>query len=139
MTLNQQKIENYVIVASLKTETTGKLINNIPGSRFFISSLPGTVLKTHVESLGKPCDVNTRLVNLISKDTHLEFSISRQASQCQQAFSNPCLVNLISKDSHLVFSISRQATRCQQAFAKPCLVNLISKDSHLVFSIYMAE
>ena len=75
------------------------------------------------------------LVNLISKDTHLVFSISRQASRCQQAFSKPCLVNLISKDTHLVFSISRQASRCQQAFSKPCLVNLISKDTHLVFSI----
>ena len=31
--------------------------------------------------------------------------ISRQASRCQQAFSKPCLVNLISKDTHLVFSI----------------------------------
>ena len=28
-----------------------------------------------------------------------------QASRCQQAFSKPCLVNLISKDTHLVFSI----------------------------------
>ena len=31
--------------------------------------------------------------------------IARQASRCQQAFSKPCLVNLISKDTHLVFSI----------------------------------
>ena len=29
------------------------------------------------------------------------------ASRCQQACSKPCLVNLISKDTHLVFSISR--------------------------------
>ena len=29
----------------------------------------------HVESFGKPCDVNKRLVNLISKDTNLVFSI----------------------------------------------------------------
>ena len=28
-----------------------------------------------------------------------------QASRCQQAFSKHCLVNLISKDTHLVFSI----------------------------------
>ena len=45
----------------------GKLINRIPGSRLLISSLPG--------------------------------------SRYQQAFSKPCLVNLISKDTHLVFSI----------------------------------
>ena len=58
----------------------GKLINRIPGSRLLISSLPGLALRTHVESLGKPRD----------------------------AFSKPCLVNLISKDTHLVFSISLQ-------------------------------
>ena len=31
--------------------------------------------------------------------------IARQASQGQQAFSKPCLVNLISKDTHLAFSV----------------------------------
>ena len=36
----------------------GKLINRIPGSRPLISSLPGSALRTHVESLGKPRDVN---------------------------------------------------------------------------------
>ena len=36
----------------------GKLINTIPGSRLFISSLPGSALRTHVESLAKPHDVN---------------------------------------------------------------------------------
>ena len=46
-----------------------------------------------------------------------------------------CLVNLISKDTHLVFSLTWQTSRCQQALSKPCLVNLISKDTHLVFSI----
>ena len=30
----------------------------IPGSRLLISSLPGSSLRTHVESLGKPRDVN---------------------------------------------------------------------------------
>ena len=34
----------------------GKLINRIPGSRLLISSLPGSALRTHVESLGKPRD-----------------------------------------------------------------------------------
>ena len=60
MTLNQHKIENYVIIASLKNETMGKLINRIPGSRLLISSLPGSALRTHVESLGKSRDVNKR-------------------------------------------------------------------------------
>ena len=36
----------------LKSETTGKLINRIPGSRLLISSLPGSALRTLVESLG---------------------------------------------------------------------------------------
>ena len=58
MTLNQHKIENYVIIASLKSETMGKLINRIPGSRLLISSLPGSALRMHVELLGKPRDVN---------------------------------------------------------------------------------
>ena len=33
------KIENYLIIASFKSETMGKLINRIPGSRLLISSL----------------------------------------------------------------------------------------------------
>ena len=52
------KIENYVIIASLKSEAIGKLINRIPGLRLLISSLPGSALRMHVESLGKPRDVN---------------------------------------------------------------------------------
>ena len=58
------KIENYVIIASLKSETMGKLINRIPGSRLLISSLPGLALRTLVESLGKPRDVNKHSQNL---------------------------------------------------------------------------
>ena len=61
MTLNQQKkIENYVIIASLKSETLGKLINRIPGRHLLISSLPGSALRMHVDSLGEPRDVNKR-------------------------------------------------------------------------------
>ena len=96
------------------SETVGKLINRYQQA------------SRCQQAFSKPF-----LVNLISKDTHLVFSISRQASLCQQAFSKPCLLNLISKDTHLVFSISRQASQCQQAFSKPCLLNLISKDTHL--------
>ena len=55
-----QKVKNYVIVANLKSETMGKLINRIPGSHLLISSLPGSALRMHVESLGKPHDVNKR-------------------------------------------------------------------------------
>ena len=55
-----QKIENYVIIASLKSETMGNLIIRIPGSCLLISSLPGLALGTRVESRGKPRDVNKR-------------------------------------------------------------------------------
>ena len=58
---------NYVIIASLKSETMGRLINRIPGSRHLISSLPGSALRTHVD---------------IAR-------LARQASRCQQAFSSP--------------------------------------------------
>ena len=58
MTMNQHKNKNYVIIACLKSEIIGKLINRIPGLRLLISSLPGSALRTQVESLGKPRDVN---------------------------------------------------------------------------------
>ena len=48
----------------IKSETTCKLINRIPGLLLLISCLPGSALRT------EPC-----LVNLISKDSHLVFSI----------------------------------------------------------------
>ena len=53
MTLNQQKIYKNAIIASLESETMGKLINKIPGSWFLIQSLPGYDLRMLVESLGK--------------------------------------------------------------------------------------
>ena len=71
MTLNQHK--NQKLRHNRYCEecsTMGNLINRIPGSRLLISSLPGS-----------------------------------QASRCQPAFLKSCLVNLISKDTHLVFSI----------------------------------
>ena len=65
MMLNQQKkIKNYIIIAIMKSETMGKLINRIPGRHLLISSLPGSALKTHVESLGKPRNVNKRTQSL---------------------------------------------------------------------------
>ena len=62
-----QKPKNYVKIASLKSETMGQLINRIPGSHILISSLPGSTLRTHVESLGKPRDVNIVLKALPGK------------------------------------------------------------------------
>ena len=54
-------MNNYVIIGSLKSEPTCKLINRIPGLCLFISSLPDPALRTHVESFGKPRDVNNIL------------------------------------------------------------------------------
>ena len=48
----------YIIIASLNSESACKLTNRIPGSPLLISSLPGSALRTHVELLGKPRDVN---------------------------------------------------------------------------------
>ena len=65
MTLEQHKNKKkYFIIASLKSESVDKLINRIPGSLQLISSLPGSALRTHVESLGKPRDVNKRSQSL---------------------------------------------------------------------------
>ena len=61
MTLSQHKNQNYVKSASLKSETTGKMKNRILGS---ISSLPGSALRMHVDSLGKPHDTNKRSQSL---------------------------------------------------------------------------
>ena len=59
----------------------GKMIKGIPCSRLWISSLPGSASRTHVESGSLTSD------------------------SIQQAFSRLCLVYLISKDTHIIFSI----------------------------------
>ena len=56
--------KSKIKIASLKSSTMGKLINRIPGSRLLISSSPGSALRTHVESLGKPRGVNKRSQSL---------------------------------------------------------------------------
>ena len=48
-----ESIQKTVIIGSLKSETMDKLINRIPGSHLLISSLPGSALRTCVESLCK--------------------------------------------------------------------------------------
>ena len=40
------RLKNYVIIASLKSETRDKLINRMPGLRLLISSVPGLALGT---------------------------------------------------------------------------------------------
>ena len=65
-----------------------KLINGIPGLRLWTSSLPSSDFRMHVKLLGKPRDVNKHsqhcLVNMISKDTHLVFSIDMVYVNCQK-------------------------------------------------------
>ena len=61
---SMQKSKNYIIIASFKSETMGKLINKLPGLRLLMSSLPGSALRMHVELLGKPRDVKKRSQSL---------------------------------------------------------------------------
>ena len=52
------KIENYVIIASLMSETMDKLINGLPGFCLLILSIPGSASRKHVRSLSKQSNVN---------------------------------------------------------------------------------
>ena len=59
MTLNQNKNQKLRHDRYFEEcSTIDKLINRIPGLHLLISSLPGSPLRTHVELLGKPRDVN---------------------------------------------------------------------------------
>ena len=61
------EIDNYVIIASLKSEPTYKLINRKLGLHILISSLPGSAVRTYVESLSKPCDSTSVIKALLGK------------------------------------------------------------------------
>ena len=61
------KIDNYVIIASLKSEPMGTLMTRIPDSRLLISSLPCAASRMHVKLLGKPCDSTSILEALPGK------------------------------------------------------------------------
>ena len=76
------KLNNGVIIASLKSESTCKQINRIPGPRLLISSLPGSALRTHVESLSKPWDVNKRSQALPGNLDIKRRSPSKACAQC---------------------------------------------------------
>ena len=53
-----ESIQKSKITVVFQSETMVKLINRIPCSRLLISSLSGLALRTHVESLGTPHNVN---------------------------------------------------------------------------------
>ena len=55
----------------------GKLINRIPGLCLLISSLPGNALRTLVDIARLAERFNMRSQSIVSKDTHLVFSIFR--------------------------------------------------------------
>ena len=75
-------------MARLKSEQTCRLKNRIPGLHVLISSLPDSASRTHVELLGK----KLCLVNLITKDTHLVFSINKTGTKRRVgANSETCL------------------------------------------------
>ena len=57
-------LSNDVANDAKSNKTMGKLINIIPDSRLLIASLPGSALRTLVESLDKPCGVNKRSQSL---------------------------------------------------------------------------
>ena len=60
-------INNYVLIASLKSEQTCKPINRIPCLCLLISSLPGSALRAHVGSLIKHCGSTSVLESFPSK------------------------------------------------------------------------
>ena len=72
---SRQRNENYVIIASLMSETLGKLINRTPGLRLLISSLRGSALRTHVTlnrwaSLAMPTSVLKALLGKLDIKRH---------------------------------------------------------------------
>ena len=92
------------IIATLKNETMGKLINRLPGSRLLISSSPGSTLRTHVESLGKPRDATSVLKALPGKLDIKTHSPSILCILASLAMSTSVLKALPGK-LYLVFSI----------------------------------
>ena len=89
MTLNSHThIDNYVIIASLKSEPMGKLINRIPSLHFLMSSSAGPASRSLAiqQVFSKPC-----LVNLISKDAHLAFYFQMILHEC------PCFIDVLNE------------------------------------------
>ena len=91
--MTSTKIDNYVIIANLKSEPMRKLINRIPGLRLFCQVYQARLQERMLNRSAEPRDSTTFLKALLG------------SLAIQQAFSKPCLVNLISKDTHLVFSL----------------------------------
>ena len=71
-------LNEVVIIASLKSETTCKWINRIPGLHLLISSLSGSASRMHVELLGKPRDSTS-----VHKDLPGKLDIKRHSPKLQ--------------------------------------------------------
>ena len=87
MTLNSHTyFDNYVIIASLKSEPIGILINRISRLHLSMSSSAGSASRSLAiqQLFSKPC-----LVNLISKDTHLAFYFQMILNDC------PCFIDVL--------------------------------------------
>ena len=65
--VNDAKLTQKLIIASLKSEPLGKQMNRIPGSHLMISSLPGSTFRMHVDSLSKHRDYTSLLKALPGK------------------------------------------------------------------------
>ena len=58
---------NNAMITLTRARWSARIVELASGSRLLISSLPGSALKTHVEWLGKPRDVNKRSQSLAWK------------------------------------------------------------------------
>ena len=81
------KTENYIILVSLKSETTCKLINRIPVSHLLMSSLPGLALKLHVESHDKPGNSTSVLEYVLKR-------VSFESKDCTKELKLECTYSL---------------------------------------------
>ena len=95
MTLNQHKNRKFVIIASLKSESVGKLINRIPGSRLLISSYQAPLWKRMLNwstSLAMSTSVLKALPGKLDIKRHppssLYFSLILWIAHCEMWIAN---------------------------------------------------
>ena len=94
MTLNQHKNRKSVIIASLKRETIGKLVNRLPDLHFLISSLPGSALRTHV-SLAMSTSVLKALPGKLDIKRHSLSILYLSVTSHINCIVSCCLINVV--------------------------------------------
>ena len=96
-------------MACLKSKITGKLINRIPGTRLLISSLPGSALRTHVELLGKPHDVNKHSHHSTQSGFRLnhscETALLQMINKFPEAINNSQIIGMVMVDFRKAFDM----------------------------------